>query len=312
MLPFRDGRPRAIQVRGVPVDQFSLEEDAASARLHAFVLSEGGGDAMWNPWFAEGSAALVTLDLDRFGDGSGQARDQDYRILPPLPENASWGVRNRFVGRHLFYGVGVRNGEWEPAGGVLHVVPLDEGGILTWITEGAVVRIEPMGQDALVLTDSVEGLTFETFNLNPVSGYRPRIGFSDAYLLEDANQSEYRSHAFFYRPDRSSPDGETGILGLPVYEPDTSGSRYTQDDVRITFLRRHENALRPLGDLYTWGDPEEDLCEASCIDWYGDARPIFIGDRIFALLGYDLIEGRISSGRIYPSQRVSFAPAIPS
>ena len=27
-----------------------------------------------------------------------------------------------------------------------------------------------------------------------------------------------------------------------------------------------------------------DDCQASCVDWYGNARPIFIGERLFALL----------------------------
>lgn len=310
-LPFGDGRPRAIQAHGAPVDQFSLEEDTANGRLYALVLSDGGGDAMWNPWFAEGSAALVTLDLDRFGDGSGQARTQEYRLLPPLPENSAGGVRNRFVGRHLFYGVGVRDDDWEPSGGVLHVVPLDQGGVQTYVMDGTVVRIEPMGQDALVLTDNEDGLRFGTFNLNPA---RPgqRIDFSDTYVLEDASQAEYRSHAFFYRADRTSTDGEAGVLGLPVYEESWSGSRFSEVDASIAFLRRFDNELRPLGELYSWSDPEDDLCEASCFDWYGDARPIFIGDRIFALLGYDLIEGQVSSGRIRSIGRVNFAPTRPT
>jgi hypothetical protein len=36
----------------------------------------------------------------------------------------------------------------------------------------------------------------------------------------------------------------------------------------------------------------------SCIDWYGNSRPIFTGGRIFALLGTELVEGRIERGRI--------------
>ena len=38
-------------------------------------------------------------------------------------------------------------------------------------------------------------------------------------------------------------------------------------------------------------------CEVSCIDWYGNSRPIFTDGRIFALTGTELIEGRIFDGR---------------
>ena len=43
------------------------------------------------------------------------------------------------------------------------------------------------------------------------------------------------------------------------------------------------------------------------MDWYGNARPIFIGDRVFALLGYELVEGSFTDGRIR-ERRVDFAP----
>jgi len=51
---------------------------------------------------------------------------------------------------------------------------------------------------------------------------------------------------------------------------------------------------------------EGDDCVASCVDWYGNARPIFLRDRVFALLGYELVEGRLADGRITEIARASF------
>ena len=53
----------------------------------------------------------------------------------------------------------------------------------------------------------------------------------------------------------------------------------------------------------------DDACVASCVDWYGNARPIFIGNRVFALMGYELVEGRLASGAIHEVERVNFAAA---
>jgi hypothetical protein len=39
-------------------------------------------------------------------------------------------------------------------------------------------------------------------------------------------------------------------------------------------------------------------CEVSCIDWYGNSRPIFTGGRIFALMATEIAEGRMDNGRI--------------
>ena len=55
----------------------------------------------------------------------------------------------------------------------------------------------------------------------------------------------------------------------------------------------------------------DDACKASCVDWYGNARPIFIGERVFALLGYELVEGQLADGRVRERRRVDFAPRLP-
>jgi hypothetical protein len=39
-------------------------------------------------------------------------------------------------------------------------------------------------------------------------------------------------------------------------------------------------------------------CEVSCTEWYGSARPIFSRGRVFALMGTELVEGRLDGGRI--------------
>ena len=47
--------------------------------------------------------------------------------------------------------------------------------------------------------------------------------------------------------------------------------------------------------------------------WIGNARPIFLRNRVFALLGYELVEGRVlkspgASERVVETRRISFAP----
>jgi hypothetical protein len=56
----------------------------------------------------------------------------------------------------------------------------------------------------------------------------------------------------------------------------------------------------------------EDNCVASCVDWYGNARPIFYGGRVFALLGYELVEGQIAFDRITEVGRTNFFAGQPS
>ena len=50
-------------------------------------------------------------------------------------------------------------------------------------------------------------------------------------------------------------------------------------------------------------------CEVSCIDWYGNSRPIFTDGRIFALTGAELVEGRRAGDRMIETRRIDFLRA---
>jgi len=94
--------------------------------------------------------------------------------------------------------------------------------------------------------------------------------------------------------------------GRPGYEHLIHGS------ASIVFLRNEGRRFTRLGALAsaTTG-PEEDDCQASCMDWYGNARPLFLRGRIFALLGYELVEGAVTDGALRELRRTSFVPQAP-
>jgi hypothetical protein len=78
----------------------------------------------------------------------------------------------------------------------------------------------------------------------------------------------------------------------------------------MLFVRRNDRRFAHAGEIAAKAEgTRDDGCQASCVDWYGNARPIFLGERVFALLGYELVEGRLENGRVREIDRVSFAPA---
>ena len=313
-IPLDGSVPTMARTMGGPVDQLSFAEDRDRAVLNVFVTAAAFGDGMWNSEYRGGEAALLTLPLSRFGDGSTPAFETDYRRLGPLPDNAA-RMQNRFVGRQLLYAAS--NGWWNPEAqaSTVSVVPLDGGQVTQWLMSGGVERIEVMGRDALVVTRTSEGVTFSTVNLVDAEPDRydlaPQIAHT--YVLENTSGAETRSHAFFYQPLAHSPDGEAGILGLPVMQEAEGDNDLFDASADLAFLRRGNDRLALLGMLESRPDSQaDDRCVASCVDWYGDARPIFIGPRIFALLGYELVEGRPEGRRIREINRISFAPQGPT
>ena len=302
-LPLDGSRPSAVGVRGAPADQFSFKADPQDGVLNVLVRSEGGGDAMFRPEFTEGSVALLRLPTREFGDGSREAPRALYRPLPAPPEDA-YDFHNRFVGSHVLYGVG----EWENderavqrwpliaarvRGGPAARLPLPHG----------VDRIEVLGRDALVVGSAEDDLNFTAVELEGP----PRV--ADRHVLPAASEGESRSHAFFYSP--RTADGRSGILGLPISrEAPPAYRRFFGSSAAMLFLQRDNRRFSPAGELAARVEGvADDGCQASCVDWYGNARPIFLGDRIFALLGYELVEGEMRGDAVREVGRVNFAPS---
>lgn len=302
-LPLAGERPSAIAASGAPVDQFSFREDAGDRVINILLRSDGGGDAMFDPEMSRGGVALLRLPLEELGDGSREALPARYRRLPE-PEGESWSFRNRFVGPYVLYGAGAF-GETRP-GATLVAAPVRGGPATELRLPHGVDRIEALGRDALVVGGLERGLGFTAVELAP--GSRPRVG--DRYVHPDSAEGETRSHAFFFRPDAAAPDGASGILGLPVARrADPAFHRFFGSAAAMVFLRRRERRFAPAGELEarTQGVVDDD-CRASCVDWYGNARPIFLGARTFALLGYELVEGRLERERIREVARLDFSP----
>jgi hypothetical protein len=143
------------------------------------------------------------------------------------------------------------------------------------------------------------------FSAVRLAGARPAL--NDGYVLNGAAQAETRSHGSFFHPQG---DGDSGVLGLPVARPARPGyAQLSENSAGIVFLRRTGGRFVPLGELdASMTGIDDDSCIASCDDWYGNARPIFAYGRTFALMGYELVEGRTDRGAIRETGRALFAP----
>jgi Beta propeller domain len=285
-MPLGSGMPQALRVSGTPIDQMSfLERDGY---INVLVGAQANGDGMWRAEGSAGSLALLRAPLSRFGNDQARSLSGHYRVLPA---EYRWGIQNRYVGDWLIYGSQyARDGS-----AATFAVPYAKGGqAVPLLLKHSTERIEALGNDALIVGNSGNDLVFSSVRLDtkatPVSGY----------IQRNAVQSESRTHGFFYQPQ-----GEAyGLLGLPILGG--SGERAT---AAVKYLRNKKLQLSDLGMLEAApGKTPDDGCQASCVDWYGNARPIFIGERVYALLGYELVEGRLQGDGITELRRVNYAP----
>lgn len=166
--------------------------------------------------------------------------------------------------------------------------------------EHGVDRIEQMGSAAVVIGTDGKDLHFTAIRLNE----NPAV--AGRYTRKDASQGELRSHGFFYKPDGPN----SGTLGLPISVPGRPGySHLFEDSAALLFLRNDSLEFSEVGELAA--RPEratDDACRASCVDWYGNARPLFVRGRVLALLGYEIVEGSVRGDRMREMRRINYAP----
>jgi beta propeller domain-containing protein len=295
-MPLDGSAPTALGVRGSPIDQFSFLE-SNDDHLNVLVLAGARGDAMWRSERAHGAAALLRVAVGEFGDGSRSADGNRYR---ELPSDSNGVFHNRFVGTYLLYGVGNSWNHPRSASSTVYVVPWKGGKIVGLPLAHRVDRIEPMGRDAVIIGADSTDLHFDGVSLDSMR-------LAQRFVLANAAQGELRSHGFFY-----SPDGATsGVLGLPVRKGGEAGvAHLTQGSASILFLRNTNGRLEEIGKLASHDSDGADACKASCVDWYGNARPIFLGGRTFALLGYEVIEGRAAGATMNEVARINYFPHV--
>jgi len=300
-IPLDGEAPTALKVAGSPIDQFSFLE-GGDGHLNVLVRANGRGDGMWGAEVNAGDYALLRVALENFGDGTEAAPADSYR---PLPRPAGHAIQNRYVGDHLLYGSGAgwRSPRRTLAGTAYAVRYAADSGAQEIPLAHGVDRIEALGRDAVVIGTDGRDLHFTSLRLAAT------VSAQDRYTRRDAAQGETRSHGFFYKADGES----AGTVGLPIVGGGRAGSRQLRESsASVLFLRNESLRLSELGSLDAQATGTNDACRASCVDWYGNSRPLFLGNRVFALLGYEIVEGRIAAGQIAEVQRVNFSPAAVS
>lgn len=296
-MPLDGSGPSALGVSGSPIDQFSFLE-SEDKHLNVLVRSNGSGDGMWGAERTAGDVALLRVPISSFNDGSGSASSWDYH---GLPKPGGYTFQNRFVGQYLLYGTGSGWGAPQNKNkSNLYAVRWADGDLDALTLAHGVDRIEALGANAIVVGTDGSDLHFTAIRLGDSAEV------ADEYIRKGASQGELRSHGFFYKPDGE----DSGVLGLPISVPGRSGYRHLfEDSAAIIFLRNNSLQFEEIGELGAQSEKVvDDRCRASCVDWYGNSRPLFFRGRIVALLGYELVEGTLRDGRIRETRRVNYSP----
>jgi hypothetical protein len=287
-IPLDGGAPTAIGVDGQPHGEEAFEE-TSDGELH--VLQSGGRTPLDRESAGYTPVALLRIPLAAFGDGSGKLGAEAYRWFP---NPGSTTFHGRFVGDWIVYGAEAETGSWgdfdkgrafavrRDGTGEPVPLPLPRG------QYDGLLGFGPLGGGVVVVGESLDSLHYVPVRL----GARAEPGRPFARPEEHAWEVE--AHAEFYHP---LGDGG-GVLALA-----RSGFVYTPS---VLYLRHDTAGLRPAGELASTVPPgtECPMCGGS----FDYAYPLFLRGRVLAVLGGEIVEGRMEGDAVREMRRIRFAP----
>ena len=304
-IPLDGGPVGVIKLKGQPIDQFSFKERGNSLNVVTRVTS----DKSWyfSPVYGTGTTYYSSIDLDRFDSGIDELADYDYVELAD-DDSGEW--LNRFIDDKLVYVFNPWDTEDDTELSRIRVFDTVTQQLINDLDIFAYVeQLQAVGEHALLIgyTDEDE-LFYASLSLE-----NDGRGIVDSIEVGGYDLSESRSHGFFFKKlsqggvfaipaDLESGDGRSWkkVGGMAYEREPITKMLYTHmaDDLTM------ETAGELSGsDKVVWSLSAD--CEVSCADWYGSSRPIFWGGRIFALMKYELVEGRLVDGEVREVQRVS-------
>lgn len=320
-IPHDGSEVSVAPLRSMPADQFGL--DGSEGRMRVLVqLPEGcSPEDLDDEETPVVDVALVDFPMRRFSNVYTPLRENQIRALPSA---TGVNLQNRFVGDTLVYGARETwDGRPHRYGGELesdqavHVVSIADTNRHAMLPLGHQIRRLERLRDGIVATGYNGNVDYHisTIALNQT----PRL--VSQIVLPDRYESENRSHSFNYRVES---DGG-GIAGLPtvgVGDGSEDVPYWREEPADMTFFRfEADGTLRPFTTVenapdfgqVVW-DEEGDgewmrysngySCEVSCIDWYGNARPIFIDDAVYTLMGTELVEAQATDTDIQIERRL--------
>jgi len=316
-IPLGRGDARVMGARGMPVDQFGMDATGMRFRALPMLLRNGCVDSYDTPQHF----ALLDAPQQRFRDQYFAASANDFVQVPPADGRA---FENRFLAGHVVYGARGRYSRRPPRddearelalANALTVVPLAKPSAAQQVALGhTLIRLEKLGNGAVI-----------------ANGYADESGLRVSYVAlgDEANGAAVRSSAFL--PRRYESEGRShafnatmtgegdGMLGVPTVTriEESDGYWWYSDVSDLSFLGFDRSGLLADGGQII-ATPEDKVktapgyeCEVSCIDWYGNARPIFLAGKVYGLMATELVEAELVDGKVAERRRVDLTSALP-
>ncbi len=143
---------------------------------------------------------------------------------------------------------------------------------------GSVNRIELLGSSRFLVSSSVSnGLKFTALDSKSNRELSSTV-------LSKTSEGESRSHGFFFKPSETG-----GYFGIAELSHSERYSYASSANVGYYEFNASKGEINPLGVAQSQSI-DSNVCASSCVGWYGNTRPVFIGNDVYALMGYEIVK----------------------
>ncbi|MDP3274889.1 MAG: beta-propeller domain-containing protein [Deltaproteobacteria bacterium] len=304
-FPLGEGTVGAVVAAGSPIDPMSFREQGD--RLQVLVSPDRRGGWLWPSNLRQGEIALALVQIPvSFFTREGRVVAPSMLHALPAPARATT-LANRFVGDRLLYGSdeGGRARGRLPTSFTLYAHHLQSHVTQAVMLGHPVEYIGAMGRDVWVTGGGDQALYVSTVTLGETPALRGSYVHNHAHQPQPLPLPGYR------------PEGEgRGLLGVPILVFNWADFAHPPFSQELLFLRVDPQGIRRAGSFVATPPraDRDDRCLGSCMDWRGAGSPIYWQGRVFALMGYELIEGTLSGNTLREVRRTNFyeslAPAV--
>jgi len=291
-VPHDDSAVSAVVVQGEPLNQFSFQEKGTRFAVISTLYREDNDQYFHDTYGLE-------FPLSTFSASSIEIEPDQYTLISSNNDRPS---ANRFLNKQVFVSTSMLDDNLGLKTDV-RIWDIESNNVEAFDADFDIQAFHPLGENMLAMgADQRMSLVLESWSTGPL----PKS--LQIQKFPNYSSTESRSVGF-----NSSQYDEATVFGIPIIEHedvDVRQSHYWGDDelpMDIAFFESSQaGTFKGVGQLLGSREKfKEDDCKVSCVDWYGVARPFFIGEYIYGLIDFEILKAIYSETEINTLQRLN-------
>ena len=285
-LPFDGSRPSGLEVKGAAIGRDAFfESDGYLSVLLRQGVSTADDEALSK---LPSRIKLLRVPVSAFSRQVPAASSASYKTVASTAQVVTGPT---YANGFVEFAFSSTPGDFQ-GGSVLTTVSLTRPGVTRDRLPHLIGRLDALTSGSIAVSSPGEDIHFTSLQPVVTGSYTMR---GQAGATQEATGMSF-----------SVAGSTSGVVAFVVRSDNTTVFDELSDGVAsVVFLKVTSRGFDPVGRL----DAKlptivDDGCKSTCVDWYHNAKAVFVGDRILVVFGYELVEAALIDGKIVETRRI--------